>query len=156
MGDIQTVLKRLAHKHEDFDGQLTWYLLPFENVQLQVVARELNRVMPQYRWENPQTGAVVYVEPAEAEAEQWTAVEQWTATHYTFIRIEAAPVIEFALKSKAPSFLRGFQHYRVHRNGDLAHNFELFTSIVGDEIVRSFWNALEAAGDANERVSEES
>ena len=152
-----TNLKHLATKHEAFDGQLVYWLLPFDNLQIGILRDQLDRVAPRFEYRHKKTGEVVYVEPEEhrkavdaAEKtgvnvpSKWEVTELWGTTHTTFLRIECAPEIEFALNDDSPAYLRAFEQYRANRNGSVAANFELWTQLGSQEVMNSFWTAFAA------------
>lgn len=58
-------LKPLAVKHEAFDGEATFYFLPFESLETERYIEELGRITPQFVYVHTVTGKERHDEPPE-------------------------------------------------------------------------------------------
>ena len=164
---MTTTLKDFAKSYTTPDGQVTFHLLPFLNLDYQMIGDALQEIVPRYQWVNKKTAAVLNEQPDEhLEAVKrarrtnqkdvrtdWKQVDLWKTSHSTFVFLHGVAVeIEFHLTDQAPGWLRAFKAYWEERDEDIATRWRLFQQLFGSEAIGLFWQAFDATREKSMSV----
>lgn len=162
-------LKDLAQAYTAFDGAVTFWMIPYETLQVTIQLQELNRLEPSAKWVHQESGEERYDDPhehllddpvgeAKRAASPWKRVSLWSTVHNLYAVAEPVTVeIEFA--DQLPPALRSLQLYWAERNGHVAHNWPLFKQLVSREAAQAwdlaFDNTRDQSWNAPDEIQQE-
>lgn len=151
-------LHELAVPFDAFDGAVTFYMLPFINLEYEIYADELQRLHPREKWVHTQTKEEVFTDPhdnpsddpiieAQRKASKWERIDLWSPAYTYFLACVPLTVdIEFKGK-KLPAAAKGIQAYWQGRNGSIGHNWELYRQVIGVQAANAWLEAHNHAQD---------
>lgn len=114
---------KLARPFPAFDGQITFFLLPYKSLRYDLAYEAVEKFIPR---------------------------DQWQKTEITFVTFEGYMVdIRFALKPDAPPELLGLQAYWQSRTGHMDHDWQLFTTLFNGPVYLAFWEAYTATHETH-------
>lgn len=150
-------LKPLASKHAAFDGAVTFYMMPYRTMMVDIVVEELQRIAPSAKWVHSETGEETYTDPhanipegkvgdEQRKASKWQEVGLWTDAHNLFALCDPLTVdIEFA--DNAPAEVAPLKAYWQNRNGSTAQRWELFAQVVPRALALEWFAAYQTTRD---------
>lgn len=164
-----TYLKSLANKYEALDGQIIFWMLPYQSLRYQVARDALDQIVPQFKWLNTKQDAETFDEPAEWKAAQiraaqtrqtamtdWQRVDLWDTYHRVFTYFEGLVIdIEFALADDALAEYRALQMYWQSRGEYVRQNWLNFVDLMGSGAITLFYDAYDATRDKAMTISPE-
>src|SRR5690348_6397825 len=128
-------LRQLAVAYPAFDGAVTFYMLPFRNVQTNVREGRLNAITPHFLYTHRERGEQVYVEPVEHALaverktdSSWDVTDLWGPVEYNFTSIEPLTVaIEFApFNAQTPPDVQALAVYWQNAPQEIQARWEAF------------------------------
>lgn len=145
-------LRDVAVPYKAFEGAVTFWMLPYTNMEVDIRLSELRRLEPPEKWVHADTGEETYKDPhpnpgddpiieAQRKASKWEHVDLWGNIHSIFWGVVPLTIdIEFKDK-KLPTPARGLQAYWENRNGSTAHNWTLFKQLIGGNVGTEWMSA---------------
>jgi hypothetical protein len=119
-------LKALTKAHPAFDGQITFHMMPYRTLAVDVTLDTL------------------------APGREVTGIQA------SFALCDALTVaVDFALAEDAPAGLRAFEMYWQERPAAVLDRWQLFVQMLDSDIVNEWWAAYEATRDGAGRVDPE-
>jgi len=115
-------MHKFARAHAAFDGQVTFHMIPYRTVGVDVVISAI------------------------APAREVSDVQALFALCDTL-----TADIQFALRDDAPAALQAFEAYWRERPSDILARWELFTTLDAD-VVNVWWDAYTATRDSEGRL----
>jgi len=164
-----TYLKSLANKYEALDGQIIFWMLPYQSLRYQVARDALDQIVPQFKWVNAKESTETFGEPAEWKAAQiraaqtrqtamtdWQRVDLWDTYHRVFTYFEGLVIdIEFALADDAMAEYRALQMYWQLRGAGVSGNWLNFVDLMGSRAITLFYDAYDATRDKSMTLAPE-
>lgn len=160
--------KPFAQSAQAFDGQITFWILPFTTPLQDVRHSRLDDFDREYEYVNDKTGKVTSEAPDEyrksmlrardmnvpgwqfiASYGGWTARRRWTRLHDNFLLYDTHTVaIDFTLNDDAPADLRLFEAYWSDcKDAPLQERFEAFGYAVSERVHDAWKAAFDATRD---------
>lgn len=154
-------LKQIARRHVGFDGQVVFWMLPFQNLACDAVIDGLEQIVPQWEWVNRQTGERITTMPKgweealeEAKAFdtldelEWTRVRLWTDTHTCFVLPVPLTVdLEFADNQALPTEVQALRLFWDSRAAPLTERWEAFRQLMSGKALSEWFAAYHATRD---------
>lgn len=121
-----SALKSLTKKHPAFDEQITFYMMPYRTLAVDMA---IDTLAPE---------------------------KEVTGVQASFALCDTLTVdVEFALNDDAPAGLRAFEMYWQDRPTDTLERWHLFVQMLDAEVVNAWWAAYEATRDGAGRIDPE-
>lgn len=153
-------LRQLSTPHPAFDGAVTFWMLPFRSLSVDVIITELERLDPKWEYTNTVTGECTHevpeqyrkdIERAQAVnvpfASAWRATFLWTGRHEAFWKCDGATTdIEFHDTSSSTE-LKALEYYWQIRPPDIAERWDAFNELIGVNVFKAWEEAFQATRD---------
>lgn len=153
-------LRDFAEAYSAFNGEVTFYMVPFPTFETDRYLIDFQREHPQIKWVHQETGEEQFSDPvdgpsddavaqAQREASPWQEVHLWSQAQSIFLACVPNTVdIEFKgkLSRTTAKALRAFWD---GRNGSVEHNWELFQQTIGREAALEWLAAYDATRDSS-------
>src|ERR1700690_970193 len=155
-------LREFSVAYEGFGGAVTWYMLPFRNLQVDVILAGLQKIDPQLQYIHTQTGEHTFDEPEQLVKDRerakkigapfasvWRAEWLWTGRHEAFWQYYGATTdIDFRDGAQTAQ-IRSLRFFWEHRSENILDCWQMFNQLVSVDVYEEWRKAYKATRDTS-------